>query len=68
MTQPTVIFFGPDAAVRERLANGLFNTLNHAKQEQALERRDTLLQELRHLAQAYPQDAAVRTIIGVIDR
>jgi hypothetical protein len=56
---------GPQAA--PLLAMGLVNTLIDAKQEEALERRDTLLQELRQLAQAYPQDAAVRTIVGVID-
>ena len=32
-----------DAAVREWLAKGLFNTLNDARQEEALERRDALL-------------------------
>ena len=39
---------------------GLFNTLNDAKDEQALARRDGLLAELRALAQAHPEDAAVR--------
>ncbi|MDA1100047.1 MAG: hypothetical protein O2967_13795, partial [Proteobacteria bacterium] len=49
-----------DAAVRERLAKGLFNTLNHAEAEDDLERRDALLEELRSLAEAWPEDAAVR--------
>ncbi|HUN58158.1 MAG TPA: hypothetical protein VMU41_08585, partial [Candidatus Binataceae bacterium] len=41
-------------------AMGLFNTLNDAKQENALARRDALLDELRTLAQQSPDDAAVR--------
>jgi hypothetical protein len=45
---------------REHLARGLFNTLNHAKAEDDLARRDTLLNEVRTLAHAYPDDAAVR--------
>ncbi len=49
-----------DAAVRERLAMGLFNTVVDAMEEEALERRDTLLEELRQLARNYPDDAAVR--------
>ncbi len=42
------------------LAMGLFNTLNHAKAEDDLARRDALLDELRALAGAYPDDPAVR--------
>ena len=51
---------GTHAAVAPLLAIGLFNTLFDAKQEGALERCDALLEELRQLARAYPQDAAVR--------
>ena len=46
--------------MREGLARGLFTTLNHAKEEGAFERRDRLLEELRNLAAAWPDDAAVR--------
>jgi hypothetical protein len=42
------------------LAMGLFNTLVGAKAEEDLPRRDALLEELRALATAYPEDAAVR--------
>ena len=42
------------------LAMGLFNTLNHAKEEQNLLRRDALLSDLRTLANNHPEDAAVR--------
>ncbi|MGA7266073.1 MAG: hypothetical protein WBX30_35080, partial [Stellaceae bacterium] len=42
------------------LAAGLFNALNAAKAEGDLARRDTLLNELRALAETYPDDAAVR--------
>ncbi len=49
-----------DAAVREPLARGLFNTLNAAKAEDDLARRDTLLEELRALARDRAEDAAVR--------
>jgi hypothetical protein len=48
--------------VREQLAKGLFNTLVDAKQEEALERRDALLEELRQLVQTYPQDGFLRKI------
>ena len=51
---------GTHAAVAPLLAMGLYNTLFDAKQEEALERRDALLEELRQLARAYPDDAAVR--------
>ena len=46
--------------MRERLAAGLYNTLIDAKYEQDLARRDGLLEELRALAHAHPEDAAVR--------
>jgi hypothetical protein len=49
------------------LSMGLFNTLIAAKQEEALERRDALLDELRQLVQSYPQDAVVHTIVDAID-
>ena len=49
------------------LAIGLFNTLNAAKQEETLERRDALLEELRQLATRYPDDAAVREWVARID-
>lgn len=39
---------------------GLTNTIVLSKQEEALERRDTLLDELRLLASTFPDDAAVR--------
>jgi hypothetical protein len=41
-------------------AMGLLNTLNHAKEEQDLKRRDALLDELRTLAGEYRDDAPVR--------
>jgi len=46
--------------VRDRLADGLFNTLIDAKAEDDLARRGTLLDELRALARSYPDDAVVR--------
>ena len=46
--------------MREQLAKGLSNTLTHAKTEDDLPRRDTLLDELRALALAHPTEAAVR--------
>jgi hypothetical protein len=46
--------------VRSQLANGLFITRNDAKAEDDLARRDALLEELRGLAGAHPEDAAVR--------
>jgi hypothetical protein len=58
---------GTQQAIRSReaglgfiLASGLLNTLNNAKDEDDLARRDTLLDELRALARSYPDDAAVR--------
>jgi hypothetical protein len=54
-----------DAAVRERLAGGLFNTLIYAKAEDDLARRDSLLDELRALARTYPDDAAVRDLLSL---
>jgi erythromycin esterase-like protein len=39
---------------------GLLNTLSDAKAEEDLARRDGLLDELRALARAYANDAAVR--------
>ena len=52
--------YADDAAVRQQLARGLFNTLIDAKAEDDLARRDALLDELRALAQAFPDDPAVR--------
>ena len=49
-----------NATMREGLAASLYNLLNDAKSEAALDRRDALLAELRGLAAAYPEDAAVR--------
>ena len=49
------------------LAMGLVNTLVDAKQEEALERRDALLEELRTLTQAFPQDAVLRKIGELLD-
>jgi predicted ATPase len=48
--------FSDDAAVREQLTRGLFNTRIDAKAEDDLAR----LEELRALARAFPDDAAVR--------
>jgi len=48
----------PEARVL--VAASLFNTLNQAKEEKDLNRRDALLQELRDLAGQYPDDPAVR--------
>ncbi|MEM1109395.1 MAG: hypothetical protein AAGH99_11985 [Planctomycetota bacterium] len=39
------------------IAIALFNTLNHAKQKNDLERRDQILQEIRELQKQYPQEA-----------
>ena len=49
-----------DLYARSLIAMGLVNTLNHAKAEENLPRRDALLEELRALAAHYPDDAAVR--------
>lgn len=49
-----------DPQFRQACAATLINTLNHAKEEGALDRRDALLQELRALHAADPSDAAVR--------
>ncbi len=46
------------------LAKGLFNTLDHATQEDDRGRRDALLDELRALARAHPDDAAVRDALA----
>ena len=46
--------------VREQLANGLFNSLIGAQEQNMLDRRDQLLDELRQLCSAYPDDAPVR--------
>ena len=49
-----------DVAMREQLASGLLNTLNHTKVDDDLARPDALLDELRALARTRPNDAAVR--------
>jgi hypothetical protein len=60
--------FPKDQAVREQLAKGLSNTLmNDAKQEEALERRGALLEQLRTLALAFPQDGVLRKIDELLD-
>src|SRR5215831_15679942 len=46
------------------LAVGLCNTLNAAKDENDLARRDGLLDELRALARTYPDDATVRDALA----
>jgi hypothetical protein len=46
--------------VRDWLAQGLFNTLNEARAEDDLTRRDVLLDELRAVARSFPDDIAVR--------
>jgi hypothetical protein len=53
---------GTQATVAPLLAKGLFSTLLDATQEEALERRDALLAELRQLAEKYPDDAFFREI------
>ena len=47
-------------ALAPLLAMCLFSTLDHAKAEQDLARRDGLLAELRALGHAHPEDAVVR--------
>jgi hypothetical protein len=66
---------GTQQAIRSReqglgfiLAFGLLNTLIHAKDENELARRDTLLDELRALARSYPDDAAVRELLLALTR
>ena len=49
-----------DKDIGPLLALGLFNTLNGAKAENDLSRRDALLDALRALAERYPDEAAVR--------
>ena len=61
----------PDQGSRRRrraraAARGLFNTLVYAKAEDDLARRDALLDELRALARAHPDDAAVRQPLASI--
>ena len=46
------------------LSAGLLNTLNDAKAEDDLDRRDALLDELRALARTYSDDAAVRELLA----
>ena len=46
--------------IRLSLSAVLYNALNHAKAEGDTARRDTLLQDLRDLATAWPDDPAVR--------
>jgi hypothetical protein len=46
------------------LASALFTTLNHAKEENDLPRRDALLEELRALANAHPREPAVREMLS----
>ena len=50
--------------MRYPLTRGLVNTLNQAKVEDDLARRDDLLVELRELARAYPDDAALCELLG----
>ena len=54
------MLFRSDGAVRELLANGLFTTHYHSKDEENLIRRDALLDELRALNLQHPDDGAVR--------
>jgi hypothetical protein len=46
------------------IAMGLFDALNHAKEKNKLGRRDDLLEELRKLAEKYPDDSAVRDALA----
>jgi hypothetical protein len=48
------------------LAAALFTTRNDAKAENDLARRDALLEELRALARAFPEDAAAREMLGLL--
>jgi hypothetical protein len=48
-----------------RLARGLFNSLNDAKVKHDLDCCDALLDELRALVRDYPDDAAVRTALAM---
>jgi hypothetical protein len=45
-----------NSAVRVSFANALFNTIHHARDENNLKRRDALLNELRSLAQTFPDE------------
>jgi len=49
------------APVASLLAIGLFNALGVARREGAAELHDAILEQLRQLAHAYPQDACVRS-------
>ena len=60
LVQRTVSAFPDTVGFRVALGSILFGTLNHAKDEGNLSRRDALLQELQHLARDWPEDAAVR--------
>jgi tetratricopeptide (TPR) repeat protein len=46
------------------LAMSLVNTQNRAKEENALERRDELLNKLRRLAEQWPDDTAIRGFLA----
>lgn len=56
------------AGVEPLLAMGLFNTLNDAKAEDALARRDALLDELRALAAAHPGEAILNGALALAER
>ncbi len=51
------------ASISLLLAMALFNTLNHAKEENDLQRRDRLLDELCALAQAHPEEAVIQHLL-----
>jgi hypothetical protein len=49
------------------IAMGLLNHLGFAKRQNDLERRDALLEEIRRLQQAWPQDPAVRELLRTFE-
>jgi hypothetical protein len=51
--------------VRENLVKSLVNSLIYGEEDSALERRDELLNELRHLAKRWPSDDAVRERLAI---
>jgi hypothetical protein len=55
-----------DAALREKLAKGLFNAFNDASDANAVEQARALLEELRQLSAAHADDAAVREKLAMV--
>jgi hypothetical protein len=46
---------------------GLFKTIFNAREEQDLKRRDALLEELRTLARAHPDDTRMSELLKVTE-